>query len=96
MIQKLKLQVQGLSCVRSIVVSAVLRLRGLIYHMRSFFSTKAQKKYYHMRVLIVRFLITFICHLDRLDILESHLYQNIEKITNFNNGASVRQALNCS
>ena len=31
-------------------VVAVLRLRGLIYHMRVFFSTKARKKYYHMRV----------------------------------------------
>ena len=30
--------------------SAVLRLRGLIYHMRVSFSTKAQKKYYHMCV----------------------------------------------
>ena len=29
---------------------AVLRLGGLIYHMRGFFSTKARKKYYHMRV----------------------------------------------
>ena len=25
---------------------AVLRLRGLIYHVRVFFSTKARKKYY--------------------------------------------------
>ena len=32
------------------ITGAVLRLRGLIYHMRGFFSTKARKKYYHMRV----------------------------------------------
>ena len=30
--------------------AAALRLRGLIYHMRVFFSTKVRKKYYHMRV----------------------------------------------
>ena len=28
--------------------TAVLRLRGLIYYMRVFFSTKARKKYYHI------------------------------------------------
>ena len=34
----------------AILKTAALRLRGLIYHMRVFFSTKARKKYYHMRV----------------------------------------------
>ena len=32
------------------IAGAILRLRGLIYHMHVFFSLKARKKYYHMRV----------------------------------------------
>ena len=39
--------------------SAVLRLRGSICHLRGFSFTNAQKIYYHLRVSIARFLITF-------------------------------------
>ena len=43
---------------------AVLRLRGSICHMRGFIFTNARKIYYHLRVSIARFLITFTGNLD--------------------------------
>ena len=43
---------------------AVLRLRRSICHMRGFISTNARKIYYHLRVSIARFLITFTDNLD--------------------------------
>ena len=46
---------------------AVLRLRGSIYHLRGFSFTNARKFYYHLRVSIARFLITFSCNLDAHD-----------------------------
>ena len=45
-------------------LGAVLRLRGSICHMRGFIFTNARKIYYHLRVSIARFLITFIGNLD--------------------------------
>ena len=44
--------------------NAVLRLRGSICHMRGFIFTNARKIYYHLRVSIARFLITFTGNLD--------------------------------
>ena len=46
------------------VYPAVLRLRGSICHMRGFIFTNARKFYYHLRVSIARFLITFTGNLD--------------------------------
>ena len=46
------------------VFVAVLRLRGSICHMRGFFFKNARKIYYHLRVSIARFLITFTGNLD--------------------------------
>ena len=51
-------------CIRVHVYNAVLRLRGSICHMRGFIFTNARKIYYHLRVSIARFLITFTGNLD--------------------------------
>ena len=48
--------------------AAVLRLRGSICHMRGFIFTNARKIYYHLRVSIARFLITFTGNLDILQV----------------------------
>ena len=53
----------------TVLRSAVLRLRGSVCHMREFIFTNARKIYYHLRVSIARFLITFT---GNLDILPAH------------------------